>query len=90
MSLVARRHGIAANQLFCWRRLHAEGAIAVGAGEPVVPASEYRALQSQVRELRRLLGKKALGERESARGARSGTVKKTLLRARSSAPDAAR
>jgi transposase len=33
---------------------------AVGAGEEVVPASEYRALQHQVRELQRLLGKKTL------------------------------
>jgi hypothetical protein len=32
----------------------------VGAGEEVVPASEYRAVQSQVRELQRLLGKKTL------------------------------
>ena len=61
VSLVARRHGIAPNQLFRWRRLYAEGALsAVGAGEEVVPASEYRALQSQVRELQRLLGKKTL------------------------------
>jgi transposase len=61
VSLVARRHGIAPNQLFRWRRLYAEGALsAVGAGEEVVPASEYRGLQSQVRELQRLLGKKTL------------------------------
>jgi transposase len=61
VSLVARRHGIAPNQLFRWRRLYAEGVLsAVGAGEEVVPASEYRALQSQVRELQRLLGKKTL------------------------------
>jgi transposase len=33
---------------------------AVGAGEEVVAASEYRALQHQVRELQRLLGKKTL------------------------------
>ena len=60
-SLVARRHGIAPNQLFRWRRLYAEGALsAVGAGEEVVPTSEYRGLQSQVRELQRLLGKKTL------------------------------
>ena len=59
ISLVARRHGIAPNQLFCWRRLHAEGALsAVGAGEEVVPAFEYRVLQRQVRELQRLLGKR--------------------------------
>jgi len=61
VSLVARRHGIAPNQPFRWRRLYAEGALsAVGAGEEVVPASEYRALQSQVCELQRLLGKKTL------------------------------
>jgi transposase len=61
VSLVARQHGVAPNQLFRWRRLYAEGALsAVGAGEEVVPASEYRALQSQVRELQRLLGKKTL------------------------------
>src|ERR1700730_3727866 len=34
------------NQLFTWRRLYASGALsAVGAGEEVVAASEYRALQ---------------------------------------------
>ena len=61
VSLVARQNGIAPNQLFTWRRLAAQGALtATGAGEEVVPASEYRALQSQVRELQRLLGKKAL------------------------------
>ena len=42
-----------------WRRLVVEGALtAAGSGEQVVPASDYRALQSQVRELQRLLGKK--------------------------------
>ena len=61
VSLVARRHGIAPNQLFSWRRLYAAGALsAVGAGEEVVAASDYRALQQQVRELQRLLGKKTL------------------------------
>lgn len=51
VSLVARRH-IAPNQLFTWRRLYASSALsAVGAGEEVVAASEYRALQHQVREL---------------------------------------
>ena len=44
-----------------FRSLYAEGALsAVGAGEEVVPVSEYRGLQSQVRELQRLLGKKTL------------------------------
>src|SRR5262249_37190214 len=39
VSLVARRHGVAANQLFTWRRLVAQGSLtAAGSGEEVVPA----------------------------------------------------
>ena len=61
VSLVARRHGIAPNQLFQWRRLAAQGALtATRAEEEVVLASAYRALQDQVRELHRLLGKKTM------------------------------
>jgi len=61
VSLIARRHGIAPNQLFYWRKLAGQGALtAAGAGEEVVPASEYKLLQHQVRELQRLLGKKTL------------------------------
>ncbi|WP_418291960.1 IS3 family transposase [Methylobacterium durans] len=61
VSLVARRHGLNANQLFTWRRLMARGALtAAGAGEEVVPASELRAALQQIRELQRLLGKKTL------------------------------
>ena len=61
VSLVARQHGVAPNQLFTWRRLVAHGSLtAAGSGEEVVPASDYRALQNQVRELHRLLGKKTL------------------------------
>jgi transposase len=59
--LVARQHGVAPNQLFTWRRLVAQGSLtAAGSGEEVVPASDYRVLQNQVRELHRLLGKKTL------------------------------
>jgi transposase len=89
VSLVARRHGIAPNQLFRWRRLYAEGALsAVGAGEEVVPASEYRGLQSQVRELQRLLGKKTL-ENEILREALDlvQQSKKRLLRSPSPTRD---
>jgi transposase len=54
-------HGVAPNQLFTWRRLVAQGSLtAAGSGEEVVPASDYRTLQHQVRELHRLLGKKTL------------------------------
>src|SRR4029077_10293565 len=55
VGLVARRHGVAPNRLFTWRRLVAQGSLtAAGSGEEVVPASDYRALQNQVRELHRL------------------------------------
>jgi transposase len=61
VSLVAGRHGIAPNQLFLWRRLASQGALtATQSEEPVVPASEYRSLLGQVRELQRLLGKKTM------------------------------
>jgi len=61
VSLVARRHGVAPSQLFAWRRLANQGALtATQADEEVVPASEYRSLQNQIRELQRLLGKKTL------------------------------
>jgi transposase len=61
VSLVARRRGVAPNQLFAWRCLVSQGSLtAAGSGEEVVPTSDCRALQNQVRELHRLLGKKAL------------------------------
>ena len=85
VSLVARRHGIGAGQLFTWRQLMAQGALtAAGAGEDVVPASEYRALQAQVSELQRLLGKKTM-EAEILREAvsRAAGPRKLLLRSTS-------
>jgi transposase len=88
---VARRHEVAPNQLFPWRRLAAQGALtAAGAGEEVVPASECRALQNQVRELQRLLGKKTL-EAEILKEAleRTGS-KKRLLRSSWSESEALR
>ncbi len=85
VSYVARRHGIGPGQLFTWRRLMVQGALtAAAAGEEVVPAFEYRALEAQVRELQRLLGKKAM-ENELLREAVSRAVgpKKLLLRSTS-------
>lgn len=88
VSLVARQHGVAPNQLFTWRRLYAEGALsAVGAGEEVVPASDYRALQQQVRELQRLLGKKTLETEILREALEIAQPKKRLLRSPSSSQD---
>ncbi len=56
VSLVARQYGIGSNQISTWRRFMAQGALtAAAAGEEVVPASDYRALEAQVRELHRLV-----------------------------------
>ncbi|WP_434087204.1 transposase [Escherichia coli] len=40
VSLVARQHGVAASQLFLWRKQYQEGSLTAVAGEQVVPASE--------------------------------------------------
>jgi transposase len=59
VSVVARRNGINANQLFLWRKLYQDGSLsAVSAGEAVVPASELSDALKQIRELQRMLGKK--------------------------------
>lgn len=73
---------LAGNQLFAWHRLMAPGALtAAGAGEEVVPASLYRALEGQIRELQRLLGKKMM-KNEMPREAVAGAAgpRKLLLR----------
>ncbi|EPH0539903.1 IS3 family transposase [Klebsiella pneumoniae] len=61
VSLVARQHGVAASQLFLWRKQYQEGSLtAVAAGEQVVPSSELAAAMKQIKELQRLLGKKTM------------------------------
>ena len=61
ISYVARRHGLSPSLVFRWRRLMSEGGKeAIRADEDVVPASEARKLEEQVRELERLLGRKTM------------------------------
>lgn len=61
VSLVARLHGVNPNQLFQWRKLHESGGLsAVGAGEAVVPASQFAEAMREIKALQRLLGKKTL------------------------------
>lgn len=61
VSLVARKHGVGASQLFSWRKLEREGGLtAVSAGESVVPASELAAARAQIAQLQRMLGKKTM------------------------------
>lgn len=88
VSLVARKYGVSASQLFRWRRLAEEGALeAMSADEAVVPESEVKQLRNQIRELQRLLGKKTL-ECEILKEAVELTraPKKLLLRSRSHDP----
>jgi transposase len=85
VSEVARRYGVSPSLLFRWRRLMDEGSLtSLDAGENVVPQSEVKQLQGQIRELERLLGRKTL-ENEILRDAvRIGREKKLLLRPPSS------
>jgi transposase len=59
----------------------------VGAGEEVVPASEYRGLHHQVRELQRLLGKKTFENEILREALELARPKKRLLRSPSPARD---
>ena len=61
VSMVARQHGVAASQLFLWRKQYQEGSLtAVTSGEQVVPASELASAMKQIKELQHLLGKKTM------------------------------
>lgn len=82
VSLVARKHGISASQLFNWRKLEREGAlVAVHSSESVVPASELAAARAQIAQLQRMLGKKTM-EAEILREAVELAREKSGLRAR--------
>lgn len=61
VSIVARKHDISPSQLFQWRRHMEEGALSgVGCEDAVVSKKEVKALEKQVHELERMLGKKTL------------------------------
>ena len=61
ISEVARRRGVAANLLYRWHRLIAEGGVsALSADKGVVSVFENRRLEERVRELERLLGRKTM------------------------------
>lgn len=61
VSLVARRYGLTAAQLFQWRKAYLEGSlVAVGANENVVPASELQEAMKRIKQLEGALGRKTL------------------------------
>ena len=61
LSAVARKHGIAPSLIFNWRRRMKEGQLtAIQADDDVVPASDLRRAQAEIRQLQRILGKQAM------------------------------
>jgi transposase len=81
VSLVAREHRISPSLLFRWRKLATAGALeAVGADESVVPVSDLKVLQHQVRELQRLLGKKTMENEILKEATEIAREKKWLVR----------
>ncbi len=84
ISVVARRHGVAPNLLYRWRRLMLEGGGgAVADDEDVTSNKVVRQLEERVRELERQLGRKVL-EAEILRDAlEKSRSKKPILLARS-------
>lgn len=61
VSFVARKHGIAPNLLFRWKKLMIEGGkTAVQAEGEVVSKAELKALRKRVNQLERLLGRKTM------------------------------
>lgn len=81
VSYVARRHGVAPNLLFRWRKLMREGGgEAMRTDGPVVGDGELRRLEERIRALERLLGRKTLEvELLKEALAKTGAKKPSLL-----------
>ena len=67
VSLVARQHGVAASQLFLWRKQYQEGSLT--------------AAMKQIKELQRLLGKKTMENELLKEAVEYGRAKKWIAHA---------
>lgn len=82
VSLVARQHGVNANQLFLWRKQHQQGELTpVAVGESTVPAAQLADAMRQIRELSACWARRPWRPR-SSRKPRNMAAQKTGLRAR--------
>ena len=80
-SRVARKYGIAPSQIFNWRRRMKEVQLtAIGADDDVVPASELRRAQSEIRQLSRMLEKQSMHLEILKEAASLGREKKLISR----------
>jgi len=81
VSAVARKHGIAPNQLFYWRRRMEDGALTgVGSEERVVAESELKKAQERIKRLERILGQKTEEVEILKEAVRIGREKKLISR----------
>ncbi len=88
VSAVARRHGVAPNLLYRWRRLMTEGGtIAVQADDGVTGNGEVRRMEERIRELERQLGRKTLEVEILKEALAKSRAKKPTLLARSALTD---
>jgi transposase len=81
MSYVARKHGIAASQIFKWKKLKESGAItAVDNDDNVVPVSEVKELKERIKRLEWILGRKTEEAEILKEAVRIGREKKLISR----------
>lgn len=81
MSYVARKHGIAASQIFKWKKLKESGAMmAVDNDDDVVPVSEVRELKERIKRLELILGRKTEEAEILKEAVRIGREKKLISR----------
>lgn len=81
VSIVARKHGIAPNQLFQWRRAMENGALSgIESEGNVVPQSELKKALDRIKRLEQILGRKTEEVEILKEGIRIGREKKLISR----------
>lgn len=81
VSYIARKRGISPSQLFAWRKaMEMGGLAAVENEEKVVPVSQVKELERQIKRLERALGRKALENEILREAVEIGREKKLISR----------
>lgn len=91
ISAVARRHGVAPNLLYRWRKLMLEGgSVAVTGDDDVTSNKTVREMETRIRELERQLGRKTLEAEILKEALEKSRSKKPTLHALSLPKDSSR